>query len=160
VTGTFRPGRRLACLVVLAALPLTACAAGYQAETSRERTSLTSVSSAIGDLTLTNMFFWGPVQQGGRIPLYLSIFNAVGRTDQLVAISSPGASGGIVPTNNTIPAGGTLVFNRGNPDAPKLTGLKRNALVAQTITVTLTFARAGVLVVQVPVEGPIPTTGP
>ena len=60
MTATSRPGRRIACVALLAAIPLTACAAGYQAETSRERTTLTSVAAAKGDLTLRNIFFVGP----------------------------------------------------------------------------------------------------
>ena len=75
----------------------------------------------------------------------MTIFNGGVANDKLVGISSRGATGGTVPTNNTIPGGGELVLNQGNPDVPRLTGLKSNALVAQTITVTLTFSRAGAL---------------
>lgn len=160
MTGTFRSGRRLACLVVLAALPLTACAAGYQAETSRERTTLTSVGGAVGDLTLRNIFFYGPAQSGDSLPLYLSIFNGGTSNDKLLSISSKGAAGGTVPTANAVPAGGSLVFNQGNPDAPELTGVKTNVLVGQTVTVVLTFAQAGAVTLTVPVEGPIPTIAP
>ena len=89
MTATIRPGRRIACVALLAAIPLTACAAGYQAETSRERTTLTSVSAAKGDLTLRNIFFVGPASPGGTLPLYLAIFNGGTSDDQLQSISSP-----------------------------------------------------------------------
>jgi copper(I)-binding protein len=160
VTGTFRPGRRLACLVLLAALPLTACAAGYQAETSRERTTLTSVGGAVGDLTLRNIFFYGPADSGQALPLYLSIFNAAVVNDKLVGVSSVSAAASSVPGNNTVPGGGSLAYNKGTLSVPRLLRMKRNVLVGQTVTVTLTFARAGSLTLQVPVEGPTPTIAP
>ena len=83
MTATSRPGRRIACVALLAAIPLTACAAGYQAETSRERTTLTSVSAAKGNLTLRNIFFVGPASSGDNMPLYLAIFNGGTSSDKL-----------------------------------------------------------------------------
>ena len=157
MTGTFRPGWRIACVAVLVALPLTACAAGYQAETSRERTTLTSVGGAKGDLTLRNVFFYGPASSGDSLPLYLSIFNGGGTNDKLVGISSPSASGGTVPTTNAIAGGGQLVYNQGNSAVPELTGIKGKVLVGQTVDVTLKFQVTGDVTLTVPVEGPVAT---
>ena len=100
MTATSRPGRRIACVALLAAIPLTACAAGYQAETSRERTTLTSVSAAKGDLTLRNIFLVGPTSPGENMPLYMAIFNGGTSSDKLMSISSV-ASGGFIPSNST-----------------------------------------------------------
>jgi copper(I)-binding protein len=181
VTGTFRPfracsatggkgrsGRRLACVAVLVALPLTACAAGYQAETSRERTTLTSVAAAKGDLSLRNIFFIGPASSGDNLPLYLAIFNGGTSTDTLLSLSSSAASGGYVPGDNTIVAGGSRYYNAGDADVPRLTGLKRDVLVGQTVTVTLTFKTAGEVKVTVPIldarlgsdRSPLPAPSP
>src|SRR5882724_3208412 len=124
VTATSRPGRRIACVALLAAIPLTACAAGYQAETSRERTTLTSVSGAQGDLTLRNIFFVGPASQGDNMPLYLAIFNGGTTSDKLLSISSPSSSGGFVPSNSSIAANGQLFYNEGDGNVPQLIAAK------------------------------------
>jgi copper(I)-binding protein len=152
VTATFRTGRRLTCAAVLAALSLTGCAAGYQAETSRERTTLTAVSGAKGDLTLRNVFFVGPAAAGASLPLYFAAFNGGTTDDKLVSISSSLATGGSVPTDTALVGGGSLVFNAGASTVPQLTGLKDRSLVGQTITVTLVFQQAGELTLAVPVE--------
>lgn len=152
MTGTFRPGLRLSCLALLVALPLSACAAGYQAETSRVRTTLTSVSGAKGDLTLRNMFVVGPARAGGAVGFYAAIFNGGPATDHLVSISSSDTVRGILPANTAIPGGGSLFYNLGDRDVPVLTGLKNDLLVGQEVNVTMTFALAGELTVTVPVE--------
>ncbi len=152
MTAPFRPGRRIACLAVIAALPLTACAAGYQAETSRERTTLTSVSGVRGTLTVRNVFLVGPADSGGSIPLYLAAFNGGTTSDRLVSISSSGASGGYVPSDAGIPAGGSTFFNTGDASVPQLTGLKQKVLVGQQLSVTMVFQEAGELTLSVPVE--------
>ncbi len=160
MTGTFRTGRRIACIAVLAALPVSACAAGYQAETSRERVTLTSVSGAKGSLTLRNVFFVGPADAGGSLPLYLAIFNGGGSDDQLVSVSSSGAGSGYVPSDSSIPAGGSLFYNNGDASVPVLNGIKTKALVGQTVTVTLTFQQAGALTLTVPVDASGGRPGP
>jgi copper(I)-binding protein len=152
VTATFRTGRRLACVAVLVALPLTACAAGYQAETSRERTTLTSVSGVKGNLTLRNVFFVGPADAAGALPLYFAAFNGGNSDDSLLSISSTSASGGTVPSTTAIKGGSSLFYNAGDAAVPELTGLKSKVLVGQTVKVTLSFAQAGDLTLDVPVE--------
>jgi copper(I)-binding protein len=167
VTATSRPGRRIACVALLAAIPLTACAAGYQAETSRERTTLTSVSAAKGNLTLRNIFFVGPASSGENMPLYLAIFNGGTSTDTLMSISSSSFSSGFVPSNKTIQASGQKYYNEGDGDVPQLIGAKSQVRVGQTVNVTLNFQQAGELTIAVPVEaatnglpGPSPTPTP
>ena len=152
MTATFRTGRRLACVAVLAALPLSACAAGYQAETSRERTTLTSVSAVKGNLTIRNMFFVGPAAAGDSLPLYFATFNGGNSADKLVNVTSSAASGSSAPEKTDVTGGGSLFYNAGDGSVPQLTGLKAKVLVGQTITVTLSFAQAGDVTVKVPVE--------
>jgi copper(I)-binding protein len=154
-------------VALLAAIPLTACAAGYQAETSRERTTLTSVSAAKGNLTLRNIFFVGPAASGENMPLYLAIFNGGTSSDTLMSISSASFSGGFVPSNKTIQAGGQKYYNQGDGDVPQLIGAKNQVRVGQTVNVTLNFQQAGELTIAVPIEaatnglpGPSPTPTP
>jgi copper(I)-binding protein len=158
VTATVRPsrgigrsGRRLACVALVAALPLTACAAGYQAETSRVRTTLTSVAGAVGQLTLRNVFLVGPGQTGGNIPLYMAIFNGGVTDDKLVSVSAAGATGNHVPVDSTITTGTPRFWNDGDGDVPQLTGLTKNVLVGQTMDLKLVFENAGELDITVPV---------
>jgi copper(I)-binding protein len=132
-------------------VPLTACAAGYQAETSRERTTLTSVAAAQGDLSLRNILFVGPGSSGGNLPLYMAVFDGGTGSDTLLRVSSSAASGGYVPSTNTVHGGASLFYNGGDADVPQLTGLKHDVLVGQTVTVTLTFQTAGEVKVTVPV---------
>jgi copper(I)-binding protein len=169
VTATSRPGRRIACVALLAAIPLSACAAGYQAETSRERTTLTSVTAAKGDLTLRNIFFVGPASAGDNLPLYLAIFNGGTTNDKLLSVSSSVSTGGFVPTDNAISAAGQTFYNEGDGSVPQLTGMKGLVRVGQTVTVTLNFQQAGELTIAVPIEtatdglsgpSPIPTPTP
>jgi copper(I)-binding protein len=167
VTATFRTGRRLACVAVLAALPLTACAAGYQAETSRERTTLTSVSAVKGNLTIRNMFFVGPADAGASLPLYFATFNGGNSDDKLVNVTSGVATGSTAPEKIDITGGSSLYYNAGDGSVPQLTGLKNKVLVGQTITVTLSFEQAGDVTVKVPVESstlappsPLPSATP
>jgi copper(I)-binding protein len=169
VTATSRPGRRIACVALLAAIPLSACAAGYQAETSRERTTLTSVTAAKGDLTLRNIFFVGPASAGDNLPLYLAVFNGGTTNDKLLSVSSSVSGGGFVPANNAISAGGQTFYNEGDGSVPQLTGMKGLIRVGQTVTVTLNFQQAGELTIAVPIEeatgglsgpSPIPTPTP
>ncbi|HEX4429681.1 MAG TPA: hypothetical protein VHZ96_10475 [Frankiaceae bacterium] len=169
MTATSRPGRRIACVALLAAIPLTACAAGYQAETSRERTTLTSVSAAKGDLTLRNIFFVGPASAGDDLPLYFAVFNGGTTNDKLLSVSSSISSGGFVPANSAITAGGQVFYNEGDGSVPELTGVKGRLRVGQTVNVTLNFQQAGELTITVPIEdatdglsapSPIPTPTP
>ena len=169
MTATSRPGRRIACVALLAAIPLTACAAGYQAETSRERTTITSVAAAKGDLTLRNIFFVGPASAGDNLPLYLAIFNGGTTNDKLLSVSSNVSSGGFVPSNNAIAANGQVFYNEGDGSVPELTGIKGLVRVGQTVTVTLAFQQTGEITVAVPIEtatdglaapSPIPTPTP
>ena len=152
MTATFRTGRRLACVAVLAALSLTACAAGYQAETSRERTTLTSVSAVKGNLTIRNMFFVGPAAAGASLPLYFATFNGGNSDDKLVNVRSSAATGSTAPQKTDVVGGSSLFYNAGDASVPQLTGLKNKVLVGQTITVTLSFQVAGDVTVKVPVE--------
>ncbi len=167
MTATSRPGRRIACVALLAAIPLSACAAGYQAETSRERTTLTSVSGAKGNLTLRNIFFVGPASSGDNLPLYLAVFNGGTSTDKLLSISSSTFSSGFVPSDSSITGNGQLFYNEGDGNVPQLIGAKSQVRVGQTVTVTLNFQQAGELTLAVPIEkatdglaGPSPTPTP
>jgi copper(I)-binding protein len=134
---------------------VTGCAAGIQAETSRERPTINGVGSAIGTLTIRNAYVGGPVSNGGTAPVLLSVFNDGAEPDQLVGISSPEAGSGTVPPDVTLPSGGQQLLY--TPDrAARLNGVNTPMQPGQIVPIVLTFQRAGQLQMSLPVE----TVGP
>jgi copper(I)-binding protein len=150
--GRPQRARRLvaAAAATVAFLPLAGCAAGIQAETSRERPTIDGVGSALGTLTLRNAYVGGPAQPNSSAPVLLSLFNNGTEPDRLVTISSPQARGSSVPPDITLPPGGQQLLYTANR-APRLTGLTVPITPAQIVTVVFTFERAGELRLDLPV---------
>jgi copper(I)-binding protein len=149
-----RPARRrrrvLAALAVTAVVSVTGCAAGIQAETSRERPTIDGVGSALGTLTIRNAYVGGPVENGGSAPVLLSVFNDGPEQDRLVGISSPEAGTGTLPTDVTLPSGGQQLLY--TPDrVARLTGTTVPMRPGEIVPVVLTFERAGQLRMSLPV---------
>ena len=84
-------------------VPLAGCAAGIQAETSRERPTIDGVGGAIGTLTIRNAYVGGPAENGGSAPVLLSVFNDGTEPDRLVSVSSPGGRRRHRPADTTLP---------------------------------------------------------
>jgi copper(I)-binding protein len=153
-----RAGRTRAAALLTAgaaAIALSACAAGTDAVTNQSRTTTNSVTSALGAITLSNVYLAGPADTGSSAQLVSALFNGGQAPDSLVSLSSPVAAGARPPANSTLTPGGGAVFLP-NGAAPTLDGLKRDLRVGQTVPVTFTFARAGSLTLDVPVELPAP----
>ncbi len=144
--------RRLAVVAVAVAalVPLSACSAGINAETSRERPTIDGIGSAIGPLTIRNTYVGGPAEQGASVPLLLSVFNDGSDPDRLVSISSPDAGGATVPADAALPPGGQLLAYT-PAKAARLTGLTMPVRVGGIVPIVLTFERAGELHMSVPV---------
>lgn len=150
-----RPRRAVvAAAAVAALLPLAGCAAGIQAETSRERPTVDGIGSAIGTLTIRNAYVGGPGQAGGSAPLLLSVFNNGTEPDRLVSVSSPDAASVTLPGGLDLPPGGQQLLYTADR-TPRLTGLNEQVLVGQIVPVVLTFERAGELRMSLPVS-PVP----
>jgi copper(I)-binding protein len=142
--------RALAAGAVAALVSMTGCAAGIQAETSRERPTIDGIGSAIGTLTIRNAYVGGPVEPGGNAPVLLSVFNNGTQEDRLVGISSPEAGSGTVPSDVTIPSGGQQLLY--TPDrAARLSGTTAPMRPGEIVPVVLTFERAGQLRMSLPV---------
>jgi copper(I)-binding protein len=140
-----------AAVAVAALVPLTACSAGINAETSRERPTIDGIGSAIGPLTIRNTYVGGPAEQGASVPLLTSIFNNGTEPDRLVSISSPEAGGGTVPADSTLPPGGSQLFYTPEKVA-RLTGVTVPVRPGEIVPIVLTFERAGELRMSVPVS--------
>lgn len=153
-TGRALRPRRWATAVAafaVAVVPLSACAAGINAETSRERPTIDGIGSAVGTLTVRNAYIGGPGEAGGSAPLLLSVFNNGTEPDRLVSISSPVAESATVPTESELRAGGQQRYYEAGRTA-RLTGLKEELRVGQTAEVVLAFERAGELRMTIPVS--------
>lgn len=154
-----RPLRRgavaLAAVALLGAPALAACASGNDAMTNLARTTTNTANGAVGTINLRNVYVAGPASQGGDAQVISALFNGGTQDDSLVAISSPDAAGGTPGNPATLaPAGGQIYIANGA--APTLTGLKKDLPVGAATKVTFTFAKAGAVTLDVPVEEPLP----
>jgi copper(I)-binding protein len=150
-------GRRIRAAALLAAgvatITLSACGAGTDAVTNQARTTTNSVTSALGAITLSNVYLVGPATKGTSAQLVTALFNGGQTPDSLVSLSSPVSAAARTPANATLSPGGGAVYLP-NGAAPTLDGLKQDLRVGQTVPVTFTFARSGTLTLDVPVELP------
>ncbi|MBL7493010.1 hypothetical protein I6A60_38860 [Frankia sp. AgB1.9] len=157
--ATAHPLRRGAVMLAAAALlgapALAACASGNDAMTNLARTTTNTANGAVGTINLRNVYVAGPVSQGGDAQVISALFNGGSQDDSLVAISSPDATGGTPGSPATLaPAGGQIYIANGS--APTLTGLKKSLAIGTATKVTFTFAKAGAVTLDVPVEAPLP----
>lgn len=147
-----RSTRRLAAaLAAVALVPLSGCAAGIQAETSRQRPTIDGIGSAIGTLTVRNTYVGGPVEPGGSAPLLTSIFNGGNEPDRLVSVTSPESGPATLPAETTIPPGGQQLFY--SPERVlRLPAVTVPMRPGEIVPIVLTFERAGELRMSVPVS--------
>jgi len=154
-----RPLRRgAAALAVAAALStpaLAACASGNDAMTNLARTTTNTANGAVGTINLRNVYVAGPVTAGGDAQVISALFNGGTESDQLVGVSSPDATGGTPGSPATLAPAGARIYIA-NGAAPTLTGLKKDLPVGTATKVTFTFAKAGSVTLDVPVEEPLP----
>lgn len=152
-----RPAATLSLLAgpLVAAMALSGCAAGTDAVTSNARTSTNAVSGAVGTISIRNVYVVGPATSGGSAQVISAFFNGGVENDTLTSVSSPVAGTGEPPTQDVLTAGGANIYLAGG-GAPTLTGLKQNLLVGQAVPVTFTFAKAGSVTLDVPVEPAAP----
>ncbi|WP_250285422.1 MULTISPECIES: hypothetical protein [unclassified Frankia] len=156
-----RPRVRTATALLVAATSLTgtaalsACAAGSDALTSQARTTTNTVSGAVGTISLRNVYVAGPAARGADAQVVSAFFNGGTQEDQIIQVSSDAANGGVAPASAVLKPGGGVIYIA-NGSAPTLTGLNRELLVGQAVPVTFTFAKAGSVTLNVPVEPAAP----
>lgn len=178
VTRTrFRAGRAVA--AVLVAAVLAGCGAGPLAQTAEQAASSGGAAGQVGTIQLRDavITYDGPVpgdtvyQPGQDAPLQVTIVNdATARVDELevdrlVAVSSPIATSGLIVGAATIAGGQVLTAGYDGPLAPVtlpdttaveivLVGLSEPVRAGMNYPVDFTFARAGTVRLQLPVEYP------
>ena len=160
--------RMTAALLALALVVLAACTPrlGYldnpQGEGSTGRQGQVVVSNAV-------VAFDGPLgsavayRAGGSAPLSASIVNTGDTQDRLVSVSSPVAGGATIMGDSALPGGGVLAVGSQpgaqlQPDTTRvqvrLTDLRQDLRHGMTYPVVFTFARAGVVRLQLPIAVP------
>lgn len=153
-----------AAVALLAAAPaLAACGAGFTANTTKpyapvEGAALIS-DGAYGKngIHVPQAYILGPqsgsqLAAGSSMPLYLWLVNNAENADTLTAVGVDGNTATSVRISGTVSlTPGTLV-NTSQP-VPQIVvdGLKRPLLGGETVTVTLKFANAGDITLNVPV---------
>jgi copper(I)-binding protein len=123
--------------------------------TNLARTTTNTAAGAVGSINLRNVYVAGPASQGGDAQVISAFSNVGSEADQLVGISSPDASGGQPGSPAEIPPAGQQIYIA-NGSAPTLTGLKKDLPVGSATPITFTFAKAGAVTLDVPVEPPAP----
>jgi copper(I)-binding protein len=144
----------LACLVSIPAL--AGCEAGLNAPTLAFHPAANGATTTGAGITINNAFVLGPaigqsLPAGGRAGLFLSVYAANG--DQLVSVSAPGYAGSVKLDGGAVSVGAGGTVNLTGP-APRIVLTKLTAPLqgGQTVTASFTFATAGTITVQVPVE--------
>lgn len=150
----------LAATLLLAVPVLGACGAGRTAVTATERAAIDGAQTNAGDLQLRNVHFEAPVggqwDAGSRVGLAMYVVNRSSTADQLLAVTVPGGSAVITPSPLVIPGGGVLTtgsaHTQGATTVPTVLITPTQVLRSgQSLPVQLTFARAGVVTLDVPV---------
>jgi copper(I)-binding protein len=147
------------CLLLAVALlvpALAGCEAGLNAPTLEFHPAAPGATVTTGGISINNAFVLGPapgdvLPVGGRAGVFLALYAQ--NSDRLVSISAPGTAASVRLTGGPVTlTPQTLVTLTGPRPRIVLTGLTTALSGGQTINLVLTFANAGVVSLQVPVE--------
>jgi copper(I)-binding protein len=158
-TTVFRNRRRVTAAATLVLVPLASgCAAGQDAQTSRQYQATEAVSATHNGMEIRNLFVLGPGQgqalpAGAAAPVYLALVNNSAKPDQLLAISAPGlAAAGQVP-EGSVALPPKQIVTPGFQGQPPLTlqQLAGPLRGGEWRRITFQFREAGTVTVSVPV---------
>ncbi|MFY9931187.1 MAG: hypothetical protein WAK82_24625 [Streptosporangiaceae bacterium] len=152
-----RWNRRLLLAAVALLLPaLAGCEAGNNAPTLEFHPATNGTTITHNGVTIDNAFVLGPVPgaslpKGGRAGVFMALTAENG--DRLESISAPGAANSVQVTGTSVNLPAEQLVDLSGP-VPKvvLSGLTSSLAGGEAITMTFTFAEAGSVTVQVPVE--------
>jgi len=149
--------RRLVLVAAAVLIPVLAgCEAGNEAPTVQFHYPTDATGTVVGDISIRNVFVVGAplgsqLHKGGAAGLFLSIVNN-GAPDRLLTITAPGSAASV-----SLPSGGVPVIFQ-HPvllSGPKpqlvLADLTRNLTSGSSLKLRLTFQKAGLVTLQVPV---------
>jgi copper(I)-binding protein len=160
-SGKTAAGRLLLGAGALALLipAIAGCEAGDNAPTLEFHSASSGAQAVVNDIRITNMFVLGAptgstVPSGSSASLFLSIYNGGTSSDTLEGATAPGAASSITLSGGSValPANASPVNLTGPQPEVVLENLAKPLRGGSTIPVTLQFAHAGAVTLQVPIE--------
>ena len=150
--------RTTAAVFAAATLTLAGCGAGQYAQSVNEQAAMLGANGQVGDMSALNVRL-APLEQekypagsNPRVLLYLS--NDGINPDTLTSVSSSAAQSAQISGDPVIPAN-TLVDLSGDSGRQiTLQGLTQDLYYGVSIPMTFSFANAGSLTINVPIENP------
>jgi copper(I)-binding protein len=149
--------RRLLLGAIALLVPVLAgCEAGFDAPTLAFHPASNGTSIVVNGIKIEDAFVLGPaigssLPAGGQAGVFLSLSAEYG--DRLLSASAPGSATSVTLTNGPVALPAGTVADMSGP-APQivLNGLTSPLSGGQTVQLVLTFATAGAVPLQVPVE--------
>ena len=145
-------------LALLIAAATAGCEAGFDAPTLEFHPASAGGAATVNGISISNAFVLGPptgstLSPGSSAGVFLSLFNNGSNSDALVSLSAPGYASGVHVSGGTVtlPAGGEVNLTGPQPSVV-LSPLTKAIGGGEDIPVTLNFAHAGSVTLQVPVQ--------
>ena len=145
-------------LALLIPAATAGCAAGLNAPTLQFHPASAGANAVVNGISVSDVFVLGAptgsaLPPGSSAGVFLSLFNNGANNDSLVSMSAPGSAAGVHVSGGpvSLPAGGQVNLTGPQPSVV-LNGLTRTISGGQDIPVTLNFAHAGSVTLQVPVQ--------
>ena len=160
-SGKTAAGRLLLGAGVLALLipAIAGCEAGDDAPTLQYHSASSGAQVTVNGIRVTNMFVLGAptgstVPAGSSASLFLSIYNGGAGSDTLEKVTAPGLASSVTLSGGPValPANAAPVNLTGPQPEAVLENLAKPLRGGSTIPVTLQFAHAGAVTLQVPIE--------
>jgi len=152
-----RWNRRLLFGAIAVLVPVLAgCEAGFNAPTLEYHPANFAANTVKGGISLSNVFVLGPPLRGelpigGQAGVFLSLTSENG--DRLISVSAPGTATSVTLAGAPISLPAQALVDLSGPESEVvMTGLTRPLKGGQAVTMDFTFARAGTITLQVPVE--------
>lgn len=152
-----RWNRRLLFGAMVVLVPaLAGCEAGFNAPTQQYHPANFTGNKTQNGISFSNVFVLGPAPNGpavagGRTGVFLSLYSA--RDDRLESVSAPGSASQATITGGPVDLPANSLVNLSGP-VPKvvLSGLANPLQGGQSVPMKFTFAKAGTITLDVPVE--------
>lgn len=160
-SGKTAAGRMLLGAGVLALLipALAGCEAGDNAPTLEFHAASSGAQTVFNGIQITNAFVLGAptgstLPSGSSASLFVSLYNSGSSADSLQSISAPGWAKSVSVSGGTValPADAAPVNLTGPTPDVVLENVTKPLDGGSTLPVTFTFARAGSVTLQVPIE--------
>jgi copper(I)-binding protein len=145
-------------LALLIPAATAGCEAGLNAPTLEFHPASSGAHVVVNGITISNVFVLGAptgstLPPGSSASVFLSLFNSGTNSDTLTSVSAPGSASAGQVSGGTVSLPPNSEVNLTGPQpSVVLSGLKTTLSGGEDIPVTLNFAHAGSVTLQVPVQ--------